>query len=139
MTSKATWIYRSLLVLAYVCYIAFPCYAVLTKYPFWKEEGGIFASLGIGAMLIGIIVAWTLRNALSVWVEKFMGKFVWSQSKFWIGGTIILLVLNTIGNIISDLLVIWIWGCVGMGVGMVLTIIAKKVKGVASDGEDSSE
>lgn len=133
------WIYRSLLVLAYVSYVFFPIYAVLQKYPFWKEEGGVFASLGIGAMLIGIILAWTARNALSVWVEKYLGKFVWSQSKFWVGGTIILLVLNTVGNIVSDLLTIWIWGCIGMGLGMILTMIAKYLKkGETQDGTDTA-
>ena len=130
---------RSLKVFAYISYMAFPIYAIAGKFPMWREEGGIFASLGVGAMLIGVILAWTLRNALSAWTERVFGKFVWSQTKFWIGGTLILLVLNAIGNIISDLLTVWIWGCVGMGVGMLLSMIAKMLERSIVNAENTSE
>ena len=125
--NRNTWVSFVLKFLAYTAFIACPVSAVLFKFPLWKEEGGIFATLGVGTLLIGIIVLWTIRNFLADWVQRNLGGFAWSQSRFWVGGTVILLILNTIGSIVADLLTIWLAGCVGLLIGTVLLTIEKKV------------
>lgn len=149
MTSKAEkakrWSARILKLLAYISFVAFPIWAVTEKFPLWVEKSGVAASLGVGGLLIGIILAWTLRNALAAWLQRVLGGFAWSQSKFWCGGTVILLILNAVGEVVADLLVVWIFGCIGMAVGTVLLLIANKLdkeqkeKGGMTDGADSAE
>ena len=152
MTSKAEkakrWSARGLRLLAYASFIIFPVGAVLEKFPVWVDKIGVGASLGFGGLLIGIILAWTLRNALGAWLQKLLGGFVWSQSKFWCGGTVILLILNAVGEIVADILVVWIAGCIGMAVGTVLLLIAgrlarpakpEETKGGVTDGADPAE
>lgn len=152
MTSKAEkakrWTARCLRLLAYVSFLAFPVWAVLDKFPLWVDKSGAAAAIGAGGVLIGIILAWTLRNALAAWLQKLLGGFAWSQSKFWCGGTVILLILNAVGGIVADLLVVWIAGCIGMAVGTALLLIAgrlarpakpEETKGGVTDGADPAE
>lgn len=133
------WAARGMHIGAYATFILCPISAVVAKFPLWKEQGGLMASLGVGSLVISVIVAFTLRNFFADWIRRRFGGFAWDQSKFWIGGTIVLLVLNMIGNIISDLLTVWLAGTCGMLVGTILLVLEKKVKVDDGQGTDEDE
>ena len=134
--SKRRWIARGLKVLAFTVNILFPAWAVMDKFPVWKEERGLLASLGVGALIIGVIVAWTARNALAAWVKRMLGDFAYAQSAFWLGGVVILLILNAVAGLVADLLTVWIAGTAGMLAGTAILWAAKRVSGGAENGTD---
>ena len=132
------WATKGLHVGAYATFILCPVSAVIAKFPLWKEQGGLMASLGTGTLVIGVIVAFTLRNLLSEWIKERFGGFAWSQSQFWIGGTIVLMILNTIAGVISDLLTVWLAGTCGLLAGALMLQLEKKLEG-KHDGTESDE
>ena len=104
---------------------AIPVIAILKKLPLWRAEAGVTGTVGIGAVMAGIVVLITFKKTVFNYLKEKTGMNHTPPLLLWVGLRIGSLVLNSVADILSDMRAVFVAGVAGCAIGTVLNLIAE--------------
>ncbi len=109
---------------AIVVAIAMPVWAIIEKFPIWINTQGTYRTAGASVCMILIVVFFTFRSTiLSILKEKNWFKHA-PPVAWWIGFTLVSIVLAELSKVMNDFKIIGIAGIIGCLIGTGLNYIA---------------
>lgn len=117
------WLFK---VLSIILSCVFPVWAIVAKFPLWKEAYGTGRSVGTGMILIGIVALVVFRKT----VFSFLGEKCHLKHSppivVWIISLIAAYALLLVASFLQDLIVVLWMGLLGCAIGSVLTFIGEE-------------
>lgn len=124
-------------VASFIVMLAPPFWVIIEKFPIWKSEGGAFSALGGGAIIMAVIAFFTFKKYIIAYATEKLGAISAGASLLvlWSALSAVCVALSKSATLLDDLTTIFIWSALGAGVGVVMQLVAKYIKGRVSDGD----
>jgi hypothetical protein len=123
-TKKSKRLYWLFKVLSVFISCAFPIWAIVEKFPMWRDTHGIH-SFGVGFILILIVLTIVFRRTVFNFIRDNLNLKHAPPIVVWLIMLIISYILVYIGEFMSDLTTVLWMGLVGCAIGTVFTYIAE--------------
>lgn len=126
-------------ILSVLISIAFPIWAILDRFPIWKESQGAEKTIGIGAILILAVVVIVFRKAVFEFIASKLDIKHAPPLVIWIVLIIISYVLVYLGEVMQDMSLVFWMGFIGCAIGNVLTYVAERFAKAPGTGDAVKE
>ena len=120
------WLFK---LLGVIISCGLPILAICEKFPVWTMENGTGYSIGVGAIMIGIVLIVVFRRTIFKFAKEHLKLRYAPPITVWIVMLIISYALICLANVLKDINTILWMGLVGCAIGTVLTFIAENIFG----------
>ena len=131
--NKRTLLYWLFKVASILVSVALPIWAVLEKYPLWKEEHGVIRSVGSGGIMIAVVVLIVFRRTVFDFIRDHLNLKHAPPITIWIVMLCASHVIMFIGEVMKDMSIVFWMGLLGCAIGTVLTYISERFKEKTDD------
>ncbi len=135
---KRKTIYVILKVLGVAISCFFPIWAILERFPLWKEHYGEGRSLSVGMILVLFVVAIIFRKAVFKYITDKFNLHHAPPIFIWLVLLIVAYILIFIGNFMRDLTTVLWMGALGCAIGTVITYIGENFFGNKENKDDGT-
>lgn len=113
----------------------FPIWAILEKFPIWREKHGIIHTIGIGGVLILFVVLVIFRRTIFNFFRDRLNLKHAPPLTIWLVLLIISYIMVFLGSVMQDMTTVFWMGLIGCGIGTFLTYIAESRFGEVKKNE----
>ena len=114
----------------------FPIWAILEKFPLWKENHGAGRSIGAGGILILIVLIIVFRKAVFGFFAERLKLRHAPPLAIWLIMLLTSYILMYISKFLYDMNSVFWMGLVGCAIGTLLTFIAEHRFGLGKEKKD---
>lgn len=127
------WIFK---VASILISCALPIWAVCEKFPIWTMQSGTGYSVGVGAIMIGIVLLIVFRRTVFKFINEHLKLRYAPPIAIWLVFIVLSYVMIYIANALRDMNIIFWMGFIGCAIGTLLTYIAEnRFKNKENDNE----
>ena len=115
------WLFK---ILSIVVSCALPIWAICEKFPIWVNDHGVYHSIGLGTILIGIVLIIIFRKTVFDFITKHFNLENAPPLAIWLVMLVVSYVLVYIGEVMRDMTTVFWMGFIGCSIGTLLTYIS---------------
>lgn len=126
-------------ILSFVIMLGIPFMIIIEKFPSWKRAGGLLSACGFGAFIMAFIAFLIFKKYVIAWATEKLGVISAGVSLIFVFGGLsaVFIVLSLSATLLNDLTTVFIWSTIGAVIGVILQIIARRLKKKVSDHEEN--
>ena len=130
MTSrKHKILFWSLKLASIIISCALPIWAICERFPIWTEAHGTGRTIGVGAILIGIVLLVVFRKTVFDFIRDRLDLKHAPPLVVWCVMLVVSYILIYLGEVVRDMTIIFWMGFIGCAIGTFLTYLSNRFKG----------
>ena len=116
-----------------------PIWAILEKFPLWREEAGALQTLGIGGVMIVAVSVITFKKTVFNYLKEKTGMKSAPPLAIWAVLLFVSFALSALADAMSDMRTVFVAGIVGSGIGTALNFIGETLKARSTEESVATE